>query len=505
MASATAPTSRLGRFLNRIESVGNRLPDPLVLFIVLAAFVPVLSALASWSGWQVVHPGDGSEQRAVNLLTPDGIRRMLMEAVPVFTAFPPLGIVLVAMLGIGLAERTGFIGGCMKAFATVVPRKLVAGSVVFAGILSNLATDAGYVVLIPLGAVLFASVGRHPLAGICAGFAGVSGGFSANLVISTLDPLLAGFTEAAAKSFDPDYVVRPTANYYFMIASTFVIAGAGWWVTEKVVEPRLGPWKGEAQAAEKVSAEESRALKLAGLAGLAALVVCALLVVPEGAILRGAENDLKPFYAALIPQLAFIFGAIGLTYGWLSRTVRSGADLSRILGDTMASMGPYIVLAFFAAQFVAWFNWSNLGLMTAVSGANFLKWANVGSFPLIVAIILLSATVNLFVGSASAKWALLSLVLVPMMMSLGYTPELAQAAYRVGDSCTNVITPLMPYFPVVLAYGRKYLPDLQLGTLISHMLPYSIAFMVVWSLLLGVWYFAGWPLGPDAGLLLPKP
>lgn len=505
MASTTAPLSRLGKFLNLIERIGNRLPDPLVLFILMAAMVPVLSALAAWSGWQEIHPRDGTTLTAVNLLTPDGIRRMLGEAVAVFTAFPPLGIVLVAMLGIGLAERGGFIAACMKSFATIVPRKLVAGALVLAGVISNLAVDAGYVVLVPLGAVLFASVGRHPLAGICAAFAGVSGGFSANLVISSLDPLLAGFTDAAAKLYDPAYEVKATANYYFMVASTFVVTAAGWWVTEKVVEPRLGPWTGEAIAAESLTAQESRALKLAGVAALLAILLCAALVVPPGAILRGAENDLKPFYAALIPLLSFVFAAAGLTYGWLTRSVRNGADLARMLGDTMAGMGPYIVIAFFAAQFVAWFQWSNLGLMIAVAGAEVLKASGIGSLPLIFAIILLSATVNLFVGSASAKWGLLAFVLVPMLMSLGYTPELAQAAFRVGDSCTNIITPLLPYFPVILAYGRKYVPELQLGTLISHMLPYSVAFAIFWSVLLAVWFLAGWQLGPGAGLLLGKP
>jgi len=299
--------------------------------------------------------------------------------------------------------------------------------------------------------------------------------------------------------------VKPTANYYFMVASTFVVAAAGWWVTERIVEPRLGPWKGEAEAAEPLSASERHALKWAGLASLVATLLCAALVVPPGAILRGPANDLKPFYAALIPLLAFIFAAAGLTYGWLVRSVRSGADLARMLGETMAGMGPYIVLAFFAAQFVAWFQWSNLGMMIAITGADVLKASGIGSLPLLFAIILLSATVNLFIGSASAKWGLLAFVVVPMMMSLGFTPELAQGAYRIGDSCTNIVTPLLPYFPVILAYGRKYVPELQLGTLISHMLPFSIAFAAAWSLLLAVWFFAGWPLGPGAGLLLEKP
>ncbi len=508
MASTAVSNKWLGRFLNGIERVGNRLPEPLILFMLMAALVPVASAIAAWAGWTQIHPATGETLTPVNLLEAEGIRRMLTEAVKVFAAFPPLGIVLVAMLGIGLAERSGFIAACMKSFTAIAPRRLIAPALVFAGILSSIAADAGYVVLIPMGAVLFASVGRHPVAGLCAGFAGVSGGFSANLVITSLDPLLAGFTDAAAKLYDPAYEVKPTANYYFMFVSTFLITLAGWWVTERVVEPRLGPWRGGgAETVEEQSPVERRALRAALAAGFLVVLGCLFLVVPGNAILRdpdpAAADPLKPFYDALIPLLCLVFAAAGLAYGWVIRNVRSGADLARMLGDTMAGMGSYIVLAFFAAQFVAWFQWSNLGLMIAVSGADLLRTAGIGSLPLLFAVILLTATVNLFIGSASAKWGLMAFVLVPMMMSLGYTPELAQAAYRVGDSCTNVITPLLPYFPVILAFARRYVPDMQIGTLISNMLPYSIAFSISWSLLLAAWFLLGLPLGPGAELLLP--
>ncbi len=505
MASTAIPGKWLARFLNGIERVGNRLPEPLVLFILMAALVPVASALAAWIGWTQVHPATGETITPVNLLDTAGIRRMLTEAVTVFASFPPLGIVLVAMLGIGLAERGGFIAACMKSFAAVAPRPLVAPALVLAGVLSNLAVDAGYVVLIPLGAVLFASVGRHPVAGLCAGFAGVSGGFSANLVITSLDPLLAGFTDAAAKLYDPTYEVNAAANFYFMFASTFLITLLGWWVTVKVVEPRLGPWEKDSGETLEQSPAERKAMKTA--LAVAALVTagCAALALPQVGILYTEEAGLKPFYDALIPLLCLIFATAGITYAWITRVLRNGADLARMLGDTMAGMAPYIVLAFFAAQFVAWFQWSNLGLMIAVAGADLLRSTGIGSVPLLFAIILLSATVNLFIGSASAKWGLMAFVLVPMMMSLGYTPELAQAAYRIGDSCTNIITPLLPYFPVILAFARKYIPGMQIGTLISNMLPYSIAFAIGWSLLLALWFLAGLPLGPDgAELLLPE-
>lgn len=508
--SSPATSSWSAAALNAIERAGNRLPDPLALFAAMALMVPLLSALATVADWQRVHPVTGETIRAVNLLAPESLRRMLTGAVGNFTSFPPLGIVLVAMLGVGLAERSGFIAACLRGFLARTPRRLIAPALVLAGVLANVAADAGYVVLVPLGAVVFASVGRHPLAGLCAAFAGVSGGFSANLIITSIDPLLSGLTEAAARLYDPQAVVLPTANYFFMLASTLAIVAAGWWVTERIVEPRLGPWvaKADVDLADAMEATRApllgrRALRDALVAGGIALVAAALLFVPQGALLRGSDGGLKPFYDALIPLLAAVFVVPGLVFGWRVGTIRNSADVSRMLGDSMAGMGGYIVLAFFAAQYIAYFQWSNLGLLIALSGADLLRATGAGPIPLVLGIIFLSACVNLFIGSASAKWGLMAPILVPLMMSLGFSPELALAAFRVGDSCTNIITPLLPYFPVILAFARRHDPDIRLGTLISSMLPYSIAFVVVWSLLLVVWLLAGLPLGPGAGIALP--
>lgn len=492
--------------LNGIERAGNRLPDPLVLFVAMAAMVPLLSALATGLGWQRVHPVTGETIRALNLLEPQSLQRMLTGAVGNFTSFPPLGIVLVAMLGIGLAERSGFISACLKSFIARTPRRLIAPALVFAGVLANVAADAGYVVLVPLGAVVFASVGRHPLAGLCAAFAGVSGGFSANLIITALDPLLSGLTEAAARLYDPSAVVVPTANYYFMIASTFLIVALGWWVTERVVEPRLGQWQGDAleDPHDPVAdaAVTARALRSALWSGGIALAGVFLLFAPPGALLRDDVGGLKPFYDALIPLLAAVFLVPGLMFGWRSGSIRNSSDVSRMMSESMAGMGGYIVLAFFAAQFIAYFQWSNLGLLIALGGADLLRASGAGPVVLLLGIILLSACVNLFIGSASAKWGLMAPVLVPLMMSLGFTPELAQAAFRVGDSCTNIVTPLLPYFPLILAFARRHVPDVRLGTLISAMLPYSLAFALGWSVLLVLWFFTGLPLGPGAGMTL---
>lgn len=492
------------RLLDIVERAGNRLPHPLVLFFVIAAMVPVISWIVAKTGWVLHHPTTGKEIAPVNLLAPDQIQRIFTEAVSNFTSFPPLGTVLVAMIGIGVAERSGLISSLLKMMVLNVPRSLITATIVFAGIMSSIATDAGYVVLVPLGAVLFASMGRHPIAGLCAAFAGVSGGFSANLVLTSLDPLLAGFTQSAAQLYDPAYQVNATANYYFMIASVFLITVAGWLVTDKVVEPRLGKWDAS-QMAEPIetglteqTGNERRATWVALVTFLIVGGLVAWMIVPEQGLLRAADGTLAPFYKSLVLIIAIAFIIPGIIYGAMTGSVRNPADVAKMTGDTMATMGSYIVLAFVAAQFVAYFNWSNLGLMFALSGAQFLKAIGLGEVPLLVGILFLSSMINLFIGSASAKWALMAPVIVPMMMGLGYSPELAQATYRVGDSVTNVITPLLPYFPLIVAFAQKYDPKLRMGTLISSMLPYSIAFAIGWTILLLGWYFAGLPLGPEA-------
>lgn len=494
------------KFLDRIERVGNRLPDPVVLFFILAAAVPILSALIAWFGWSFTHPATGDAVSAVNLLSRDHLQRMFTEAVSNFTAFPPLGTVLVAMIGIGVAERSGLIATALKLTITSVPPRLVTAAAVFAGIMSSMATDAGYVVLTPLGAILFAGLGRHPIAGICAVFAGVSGGFSANLLITSLDPLLAGFTQSAAQLYDPEYLVAPTANYYFMVVSVFLITFIGWIVTEKIVEPRLGKWDHGAvtdATLAQVRPREKRAALAAAAAGLLTLGGLAFLAVPENALLRDGDGSLSPFFKSMVPLIAIAFLIPGIVFGMMTGAITNSTTVARMSGDTMATMGSYIVLAFAAAQFVAYFNWSNLGLMSALAGAELVKASGMAPIPLLLAIVLLSAMINIFIGSASAKWALMAPVVVPMMMTLGFSPELAQVAYRIGDSTTNIITPLLPYFPIIIAFAQKYDPNVRLGTLISFMIPYSIAFGFMWSILLVLWYLLGIPLGPHAPMTYP--
>ena len=504
----------LSAFLDIVEKFGNRLPDPLVLYFGLALLIPILSWLISFVGWSRVHPISGETIHLISLLSAEQIQRMFVDAVDNFTGFPPLGAVLVTMLGIGVAERSGLISTSLKLLVKSTPKSLISVVVVFAGVMSSMAADAGYVVLTPLGAVLFAGMGRHPLAGLCAAFAGTGGGFSANLLLTSLDPLLSGFTQSAAQLYDADRIVTADANYFFMIASVLVVTSAGWFVTEKIVEPRLGKWNADTEdigsdsdkerdaQIQTISPVEQKGLWGALMAVILTGAALLFLTIPEGAILRDAEGSLTPMVHGLVIIIMLLFIFPGLVYGLIVGSCRSSKQLAGMMGDTMATMGGYIVLAFAAAQFVAYFQWSNMGLLTALTGAEILAYLGVGDLPLILTFVFLAAGINLVIGSASAKWGIMGPVFVPMFMALGLSPEMTQAAYRVGDSITNMITPLNPYFPIVLSFAMRYDRKLGIGTLISSMVPYSIAFAIGWTLLLVVWYFLGLPLGPGAGIQL---
>lgn len=496
------------RFLRVVERGGNALPNPVTLFLGLAVAVVLLSAVASGLGFSVRHPATGSPIEPVNLLSVAGLHRLLEGLVKNFTSFAPLGTVLVALLGIGIAERSGLIGAAMRLLVSRAPRGALTFVVVFAGILSNAASEVGYVLLVPLAGAVFASAGRHPIAGVAAAFAGVSGGYSANLLLGTVDPLLAGLTQEAAHIVDPKYLVNPACNWYFMAVSTFVIAAAGTLVTEKVVLPRLPRWEGGGDGEElrPLDGKERRALVAAGLTGAVLTALVLLGTVPDSGFLRDAQTGSllrSPFMNGIV-ALVFVSSALmGLSYGVVSGSIRKDLDVVKGMNASMETMGSYLVLCFFAAQFVALFSWSNLGLIVAVEGATALKAVGLGGLPLVVSFVLLSAAVNLFMGSASAKWAILAPVFVPMFLLLGYSPELTQAAYRVGDSVTNVVSPTMSYFPLILAFLQRWQKDAGLGTLIATMLPYTLAFLASWTLLLGAWYLLDLPLGPGAGLRAP--
>ena len=498
--------------LNWTERIGNALPHPATLFALFALAALVLSAVGHVLGWEVVHPGTNEIVRSVNLLSHDGIHRILLEMVDNFTGFAPLGIVMVAMLGIGIAEQSGLISAVIRMLVLNSHRHLLTFIIVFAGILSNVASDVGYVLLIPLAGVIFLAVGRNPVAGMAAAFAGVSGGFSANLILGTIDPLLAGLSQEAARILDTSYEVNPTANYFFMVASTFVIAFAGTFVTERIVEPRLGKYTGEAEekdnSFDKISKKEKKGLLMALLTLIAIIIITLIGIIPEDGFFRGSDGGTlsSPLIRGVVAMLFITAGAMGLAYGYTTGTFKNDTDVMKGMAFSMKTLATYFVLVFFAAQFVAYFKWSNLGIIMAVKGANLLMSADIGLIPLMILFILLAATINMLMGSASAKWAILAPVFIPMFMIMGYSPELSQVVYRIGDSVTNVISPMMSFFALIIAFVQKYDPKAGIGTIIATMVPYSIAFLVLWVLLLVAWLLLGIPLGPDAGIYytLPK-
>ncbi|GAB6086101.1 AbgT family transporter [Alkaliphilus crotonatoxidans] len=502
------------RFLDVIEVVGNKLPHPVTLFVIFSLLVIAISAIAARAGLTVnferINTATGETEMAtvtaVSLLTVAGIRDIFSKAVSNFTSFAPLGTVLVAMLGVGVAEGTGLVQAALRKLVLSTPKQLITAVVVFAGIMSNVASDAGYVVLVPLGALIFLSFKRHPLAGLAAAFAGVSGGFSANLIISTLDPLLGGISQQAAQMFSPGYTVEATANLYFMIVSTFVITLIGTFVTEKIVEPRLGSYQGDSEVdIEQISTAESKGLKWAGLSLLAFVIIILAMLIPSNGILRSEAGEIlkdSAFMNGIVPIIAAAFLIPGVAYGIAAGTVKNDKDIAGFMGKAMSSMGGYLVLAFVASQFVSYFNWSNLGTILAVKGAEVLEATNMTGIPMLIGFILVSGFINLFIGSASAKWAIMAPVFVPMLMAVGYSPEFTQLAYRIGDSTTNIITPLMNYFAVIVAFAQKYDKKTGIGTLISVMLPYSLLFLLGWTILFVVWFMLGLPIGPGSFIKL---
>lgn len=531
------------RFLDFVEWMGNLLPHPVTLFAIFAIGVILLSGLADWLGWTAIDPRPaGAAGRApggiiepVSLLNGEGLRRIVSNLVTNFTSFAPLGVVLVALLGVGVAERSGLIsagirGIVLKAasfrpiaprtgFVSIIlkpinfilnPKNLVTIAICFAAVISNTAAEMGYVVLVPLAAVIFYSMGRHPLAGLACAFACVSGGYSANLLIGTIDPLLAGLTQEAANLIDPDYQVHAAVNWYFMMISTFMITIVGTFVTLYIVEPKLGKYNHK-EASEDLSDQsimapltplEIKGLKITGLAVLALIALLALTIVPENGVLRNPDTGEilnSPFFSGIVAFIFIFFLIPGFVYGRVTGEMKNDKDVIEGMSNAMSTLGLYIVIVFFAAQFVAFFGWSNLGQIFAVKGAEFLQHVGMTGPEVFVGFIAVSAMVNLMLGSASAQWAVTAPIFVPMLMLTGYSPEVIQAAYRIGDSVTNIITPMMSYFGLILAFAAKYVKNIGIGTIISMMLPYSILFYICWLLLFYLWVFVlDLPVGPGA-------
>lgn len=500
------------RMLASVERVGNKLPDPTMLFVGLLVIVWILSWLLSYVSFELVDPRTSQPLVINNLLDGSRMTEWLSVLVTNFTHFHPVGVVLVAMLGIGVAEHTGFINSGLRALLGVTAKWLLTPMVILVGIVSHSAVDAGYVLVIPLGGIIFYAAGRHPLAGIAAAFAGVSGGFSANFVPSSLDPLLQGLSQAGARILDADIVLNPLNNYFFTTASSVLIIGLGWYLTEKVVEPRLknvqldGDLK-DLPTMHPLEPQERRGLNAALLALLLGVVVMVVTSWPADSAWRDAEGSLTtgaaPIMRSIVSLIFLMFVIPGIVYGIAAKTIKSSKDVIDGMTKAMHSMAYYLVIMFFISQFVYAFGQSNLGVLLALEGAAGLQALALPAAVTLIGIVLLTAFINLFVGSATGKWGLLAPIFVPMLMALGISPDLTQAAYRVGDSSTNIITPLMPYFPLVVVYCQRYVTNTGIGTLTAMMLPYSISFLVAWTIFLVIYFLLGIPLGLGASYTYP--
>ena len=498
--------------LDVVERVGNGLPHPTTMFIIFTLILIAVSYITAKMGVKVSYETYDSatkslvskETAVVNLLSPDSIRFMYTSVINNFTSFIALGTVFTIIMGVGVADGSGFMAAVLKKIVAVTPKKAVTATVIFLGIMSNVASSTGYVMLVPLGAILFMSFGRHPIAGLAATFAGVSGGWSANLLIGTNEPVSAGMSTEAARMINPNYTVLPTGNWYFMVASTFLITFVGTLVTEKIIEPRLGEYIPEEKiAVDDISLDEKRGMKFALISLVVFFIIVGMLVVPENALLRNpATGELlrSPFMSGIVFLMSMFFMIPGIFYGIGARTIKSDKDIINLMVKSINNLSGFMVLIFFAAQFVVFFNYSNLGIILSVKGANFLQETGFVGVPLIFAFIVMTAIINIFIAVDSAKWAIMAPIFVPMFMRIGFSPELTQAAYRVGDSCTNVIAPLMPFFPLVVAFAQKYDKKSGMGTMISLMLPYSIAFLIGWILLLIIWFVFNIPLGIGGGI-----
>lgn len=508
--------------LGWIERVGNRLPDPVVLFLWLVGALVLISVLAATIGWSAIHPTEvdpetGAKKviEATSLLSPANIAKLWVDMPKTFTHFHPLGYVLVVMLGAGVAERTGLFGTAMRASVRGASPRLLTPIVAVVAMMGNLAADAAYVVLIPLAAVIYHAAGRHPVAGIAASFAGVSGGFSANLLPGQLDALLFGITEAAVETVFGDFQANIAGNWYFIAAMLFIFLPVIWYVTDRIIEPRLGTYipagigTDPGERDRPLADNERRGLRHAGLAILFVIGLWLFFTLGPGTPLIDEEGTpesrLTPLYQSLVAGFFLLFLLSGWAYGRATGVIGNHRDLVKMMSDSMGDMAYYLVLAFAAAHFVAMFGWSNLGLILAVHGADGLRAANLPAPVLLAAIVLLTAALNLFIGSASAKWALLAPVLVPMLMLLGISAEMTTAAYRVGDGATNIITPLMVYFPLILIFCQRWQPNFGLGSLAATMLPYSIGLLVSGIVLVIGWVALDLPLGPGASVYIPLP
>lgn len=490
--------------LNWVEKVGNKIPHPFMLFFFLCVFIILLSWVLSYLSIGVIDPMKNEIVEVKNLLSSEGINFILQNTIKNFTGFSPLGLVLVMTLGIGLAEHVGLVSAFMRNTILNSSPKVITFMIMLIGICGNIASDAAIVVVPVISAFIFCSLGKHPLAGIAVGYAATTAGFSANLIVAGTDALLAGISTEAMKIVNPSVTVSVVDNWYFMGVSTFLLAIVGTLVTEKIIEPRLGKYKGKKIIErEKVNQIEKKALKKAGIATGIYMLFLIAIIYPKSSFLRNSTTGSllnSPLLNAIIPLLLILFLIGGITYGKSVGKIKDMSDIPKYMTLGIKDMSGYIVLVFMIGQFIAYFNWSKLGFILAVKGADLLKNLDLKGIPLFVMFILLSSFINIFIGSGSAKWALLAPIFIPMFYMLGYNPALTQMLYRIGDSTTNVISPLFPYMPIVLGLVQEYEEDSGVGTVISLMLPYAVAMLIMWIVLAIIWIYLGIPLGPGASI-----
>jgi len=489
-----------GGFLQWVERVGNKIPNPFLLFVYLIAVLMVASAVISWLNITAVNPTNGEVIHVKNLLSVEGIQWILPNVIKNFSGFTPLGSILALVIGAGLAERVGLLQSLMYKMASKVNARYASYMVIFIAFFSHISSDAALVVMPPLGALIFLAVGRHPVAGLLAAIAGVGCGFTANLLIVTTDVLLSGLSTEAAKAINPAVQVSVIDNWYFMAASVILLTIVGAILTDKFVEPRLPVYHGERnEEMKKLTPEQNRGLMASGIAALVFIALVALLVVPEAAPLRNPKTGgiiPSPFIQGIVPLIILFFFVISVPYGMVTKQIRSASDVPDLLVDPMKSMAGFIVMVFPLSQFVAFFNWSNMGKFMAIGLTDVLENLGMTGIPAFLGLIFLSALLCMFIASGSAIWSILAPIFVPMFILLGFHPAFAQIVFRVADSSVIPLAPMSPFVPLFLGFLQRYNKEAKLGTYYSLVLPYPIVFFVVWLLMLVGWYLLGLPIGP---------
>ncbi|MER2154587.1 MAG: AbgT family transporter [Solibacillus sp.] len=495
----TTNNGAFNKFLNVIERAGNKLPHPFMLFFYLTLVLIAVSLVLGTMQAAVMHPTTGEEVVVKSLLSKEGIRYILTNTLTNFTGFAPLGLVLAMMLGIGLSEKVGLFSAVMTKAISKTPKRIVSFMVVFIGILGNIASDAAFVVIPPLAALVFLALGRHPLAGLAAGLAGAGIGFTANILVAGTDALLSGITTEVVKGLDDTLIVTPLDNWFFMIASTFLLAFLGAIITDKIVEPRLGTYKGDQIAkSTDISELEGKGLRNAGIAALLYIAfIVGLILMPNSALLNDDGTILRsPFLSGIIPIILGFFIVVGITFGVTTKKIQKAADVPNIMAEAIKDLSSYIVLIFMIGQFIGYFNWSNIATWMAVHLADFLAAINLTNIFAIILFVLLVAVLSLFIISGSALWSLVAPIFVPTFLVLGYHPAFIQLAYRIGESSTNMVTPLNTYFAIILGFMQVYNKKAGIGTLMSLMIPYTIIFLIFWILLMLIFVIFNIPIGP---------